>query len=199
MDKQTTSTNKHCIVTLATLITSVRIILIPFIVMNLVAHAWKDAFILILIAALTDLFDGALARYRGETTWFGACLDPVADKLLLLSLFGTLAYMQAPYHLPLWFFWILLCKEVVQIGSVVYLYAIGSYFVPRPIWTGKISTALQIGILLLFLGSYVFTYQWEPSMFITILLSISVGMSILSYVQYILAWYRQRFKHEGSV
>lgn len=191
-------TRKHRIITLATLLTSLRIMLIPFVVIQFLHHAWSHAFGLILVAALTDLFDGALARYRGETTWFGACLDPVADKLLLLSLFGTLVYIQAPHPIPQWFFWILLCKEVVQIGSVIYLYVMGSYFVPRPMWIGKISTTLQIGTLLLFLGSYVFAYPWEPRVF-TILLGISVGMSILSYVQYVLLWYRQWFNREGSV
>ncbi len=73
---------------MANLLTLARIALIvPFAALFFISAAWalKAAFVIFTIAALTDFFDGRLARSRGETTALGAALDPLADKLLIAA------------------------------------------------------------------------------------------------------------------
>lgn len=70
-----------------TVLTLFRVLLIPFFVLAyyLIPHSWSGFFssLLFLIAAVTDVFDGYLARRLGQTTKFGAFLDPVADKIMV--------------------------------------------------------------------------------------------------------------------
>lgn len=180
------------IITIPTIITSIRIVLTPFIVMSIVAQSWGMAFLLVVVAASTDIIDGAVARYLHEQTFFGACLDPVADKIFLLSTCGALTFVQIPCQgIPLWFFMVILCKELIQIGSVLYLYGTGKSFVPRPTWVGKFTTLLQIVCVLVLISSYFFAYTLKQSMFYVLLLSI-ILMSIVSYVQYVALWYKQQ-------
>lgn len=180
------------ILTIPTLITSIRIFLTPFIVMRIVDQSWGMAFLFVVIAAFTDVIDGAVARYLHEQTLFGACFDPVADKIFVLSTCAALSFVQLPYqNIPLWFFFFLFCKELIQVGSVLCLYLLGKSFILRPTWVGKLTTLLQIICVLVLISSYFFAYTVKQSMFYVLLLSI-ILMSIVSYVQYVALWYKQR-------
>src|SRR5690349_20790870 len=91
-------------ITIPTLFTILRIVLVPIIVGAMVAGWWGCAFLFFVVACLTDVIDGLLARLLNEKTLFGAFLDPIADKLLLISCFFTLAFVTTPLFLiPRWF------------------------------------------------------------------------------------------------
>ena len=79
--------------------TLLRIASVPFIVASMVTQHWGIAFFLILFASATDLLDGFLARNFDQKTFLGACLDPIADKILILSCYFTLAFWQSPLFL----------------------------------------------------------------------------------------------------
>src|SRR5882724_10959589 len=79
--------------TIATLCTIARILLTPMIVLAMMSGQWTGACALFICAALTDFFDGFLARYCNQKTFLGACLDPIADKFLLISCFFALAFI----------------------------------------------------------------------------------------------------------
>jgi cardiolipin synthase len=107
-------------VTLSTLFTMLRVLVAPIIVYSMVTDHWDLAFFLFLAAALSDTVDGTLARLRDEQTFLGASLDPIADKILLLSIFFTLAFVETPlFAIPLWFVLLVLAKEVLQIGGAI--------------------------------------------------------------------------------
>src|SRR5712664_4067338 len=84
---------------LANWLTVLRILLIPVFVTLLVYKQRGPALTVFLAAALTDLLDGYVARRRGSQSRLGAFLDPMADKLLLISSFVTLTWLKA---LPFW-------------------------------------------------------------------------------------------------
>ena len=110
-------------ITLATLFTLMRIVLTPFIVISMVAQQWGIAFFLFLIAASTDIVDGNLARFFNAKTFLGAVLDPIADKVLLLSVFFTLAFVQSPlFNIPLWFVFLVLLRELILISGSCFLF-----------------------------------------------------------------------------
>src|SRR5580692_5076354 len=75
------------------LLTLLRICLTPFLVVAVLERRFVPAFVLFLMAACTDAMDGLLARWLRQRTMIGQYLDPVADKLLLSSLFLVLTYM----------------------------------------------------------------------------------------------------------
>jgi cardiolipin synthase (CMP-forming) len=75
------------------LLTLLRICLAPFLVLAVLERRFVPAFVLFLMAACTDAMDGLLARWLRQRTMLGQYLDPVADKLLLSSLFLALTYM----------------------------------------------------------------------------------------------------------
>jgi CDP-diacylglycerol--glycerol-3-phosphate 3-phosphatidyltransferase len=113
-------------------------------------HRWI-AFTVFAIMAITDKLDGYLARKLNQTTKAGALLDPVADKLLIACSVIILSFdWVAPpgFAIPLWVVAAVYGKDLlVAVGAIVLLSIIGKLDIrPRPL--GKISTALQLSMVL---------------------------------------------------
>ena len=176
--------------TVATMVTLARIALVPVIVGSMVIGQWGTAFSFFVVAALTDLFDGLLARWNDEKTFLGACLDPIADKILLVSCFFTLGFVQSPlFSIPLWFVALVVCKEVLQItGSILFYYNRG-YLDVQPTMLGKSTTVYQMGFIVWLFACYFF--HWVPTKTYYVMLSTMVGLICASFVQYALIGLRQ--------
>ena len=146
-------------ITLATVVTIVRIILTPIIVYSMMTQQWGMAFSFFVVAAATDLFDGWCARMRNEQTFLGACLDPIADKFLLVSCFITLAFVQMPCGaVPVWFVLVLLAKECALLFGGLTLTFVYQQSIIMPSPLGKLTTAVQIlCIMWLFICSF---FNW---------------------------------------
>jgi cardiolipin synthase (CMP-forming) len=133
--------NRSHSVTLANKITIVRIVLIPVIVIGLLQLRpfWPDA--LFIFCALTDVLDGFIARRRGEKSVVGAFLDPVADKLLLVSVYLTLAHIK---QLPIWVFVVVFSRDLlIFLGwNILYTLTQDARLTPRVL--GRITTILQL-------------------------------------------------------
>ncbi|HEV2916869.1 MAG TPA: CDP-alcohol phosphatidyltransferase family protein [Candidatus Babeliales bacterium] len=147
--------------TVSTAITLVRIIVTPIIVLLLCYQHIPEAFVLFVCAALTDMLDGALARARNEQTFLGACLDPIADKILLISCFATLAWIKTPlFPIPQWFVWLVLIKELLLIIGIIFLYVYTGVIRIFPTQLSKITTLIQICFIgWLFICYF---YAWLP-------------------------------------
>src|SRR5450830_1765674 len=101
-------------------LTMMRMLLIPAFVILLMYSYRGWALVIFLTAGLTDLFDGLIARMtRGDTT-LGAWLDPMADKLLLVSMFVMLhrPAIGGPNRLPLWFPVLVISRDVAIVATV---------------------------------------------------------------------------------
>ncbi len=171
-------------ITLSTAITFMRVVLIPFIIGSMVTGYWGAAFVLFVIAALTDLLDGNLARLLDEKTFLGACLDPVADKLLLLSCFFTLAFVQSPlFSIPLWFVLLVLCRELILISGIIILFLLDGHIQVRPTLFGKLTTVVQMGFIIWLFACYFF--RWLPIKTYYTMLGVVILMVFLSLIQYI--------------
>ena len=110
-------------ITVPTMLTLLRLVLAPCVVGMMIMHKWGIACLLFLGAAFTDVLDGMLARAYNEKTFLGAYLDPIADKVLVLSVFFTLAFVQSPlFSVPLWFVVVILIKELILIGGSLMMY-----------------------------------------------------------------------------
>jgi cardiolipin synthase (CMP-forming) len=135
-------------ITWATLCTFVRIILTPFIVCAILCEQWILSIVLFLIAALTDLCDGMIARFCEQQTFLGAWLDPVADKILMIATFCALYTAQSTFLIPCWFLIVLIMKEIIQLIGALVLYGYCNATVIAPTALGKITTGIQAFFIL---------------------------------------------------
>ncbi len=171
-------------ITIATLFTIMRLTLTPFIVGSMVSGYWGVAFLLFVFAALTDVIDGALARLCGQKTFLGACLDPIADKVLLLSCFATLAFIDTPlFTIPQWFVLFVLGKEVLQVGGAIVLYNMKGHLDVRPTLLGKLTMVAQVCFIIWLFACYFF--HWMPIKTYYTMLSVLLILVFAALVQYV--------------
>lgn len=161
--------------TLASKITVLRIIAIPFLAIALIQHQLIYAQIIFCLSVFSDALDGAIARLRGERTPLGAFLDPMADKLLLVVSYIIFSYLN---WIPLWVFVAVVSRDLIIIlgWSVVYILTGNSKIEPRPL--GKITTVLQMAVA----GARLFSISGHPY---SVLLSAMVAATIVSAGDYV--------------
>jgi cardiolipin synthase len=182
--------------TAANQLTILRMLLIPAFVILLTYGYRGWALVAFLTAGLTDMLDGLIARSTGQNTELGAWLDPVADKLLLVTMFIvlTLPGIGSANQLPLWFT-ILVISRDVAIGATVLVYnlAVGPRTF-RPSIFGKIATATYIvtGVITLY-----FNYLNQRSDVVTAFIYGSLAITFVSAGHYLLQMIR--LTNSGSV
>jgi cardiolipin synthase len=140
--------------TAANQLTILRMLLIPpFVILLLYGHrGW--ALITFGVAALTDLLDGLIARATGQKTTLGAWLDPMADKLLLVTMFIvlTLPGIGLVNRLPVWFTVLAISRDVAIVLTVAVVNLAVGRRTFRPSIFGKIATATYVltGVITLY-------------------------------------------------
>ncbi|WP_229677832.1 CDP-alcohol phosphatidyltransferase family protein [Caldovatus sediminis] len=139
--------------TLPNAITLARICAVPAAVWLMLQERLDLAFWLFVGAGVSDAVDGWLARVRNARSALGAVLDPVADKVLLVSVYVTLA---AVHVLPSWLAILVVFRDLLIVGGVLVLAVIGAPPRIRPLLISKVNTALQIALaaLALLVGGY---------------------------------------------
>jgi CDP-diacylglycerol--glycerol-3-phosphate 3-phosphatidyltransferase/cardiolipin synthase len=148
--------------TWANRITLFRLILIPVFITLMLYYAeacknnenpdlWRWwALIVFTIAALSDALDGYLARNFNQHTPLGSVLDPIADKLLMLSAVITLSFIHIDggVGFPIWFPVIIISRDVLLLlGSIIVYLTIHTFDV-KPHWTGKCGTFFQLAAII---------------------------------------------------
>ena len=105
------------------------------------AGDYHQATLIFLLAAASDGLDGYIAKRFNAVTTFGTVLDPVADKLLMDSLFLTLAFEG---HLPPWIAVLVIARDLLIVAGTLALRYLAGRFRVEPLFLGKISTFMQI-------------------------------------------------------
>lgn len=127
-------------------LTLLRMLLIPVFAICVIYDYLGPALAVFATAGLTDLLDGLIARRAGQKTTLGAWLDPMADKLLLVTTFVvlTLPLEHLTSRLPLWLTVLVISRDVCIVATVAIVnFAVGRRtFVPSLL--GKIATATFI-------------------------------------------------------
>ena len=171
-------------ITISTMLTIARIVMTPFIVVAMIVGQWGVAFWLFIIASALDVLDGNLARWLNQQTFLGACLDPIADKILLVSCFAALAFVQSPlFSIPLWFVLLVLIKELIIIFGSFLIYFIKGHLEVSPTVLGKATTVAQVWFIIWLFACYFF--GWVPVRTYYTALGILFVLVSLSLFQYI--------------
>src|SRR3972149_6416091 len=97
-------------------LTILRLIFIPFVILSIFLGQYGTAFVLVLIAGISDGLDGVLARRLGQQTTLGMYLDPIADKLLLSSSFVALGLA---HQIPHWVVILVLSRDVIILATAL--------------------------------------------------------------------------------
>ena len=140
------------ILTVPNMLTVFRMVLIPVFVTLLFYQRFLWALGVFVIAGLTDGLDGLLARRFAQESQLGTILDPIADKLMLVSAFIVLSMRSVfpqplPSHLPVPF-WVtvaVISRDVFIIVGAAAINVMTGFRGFRPSWLGKLNTAIQIG------------------------------------------------------
>jgi len=171
--------------TLANQLTILRIMLIPAFVLLVVYGYMGWALLTFLIAGVTDALDGLIARRAGQRTSLGAWLDPMADKLLLVTTFIVLTLPSLPLanHIPLWLTVVVITRDVVIVGVVAIVNLAVGPRTFRPSIFGKLATATYIvtSVVVMY-----FNYLGEPSMVVDLMVWLSLALTLISSADYFL-------------
>ena len=164
---------------LPNIITTLRLLLLPVFLTLLVYRRPGPALAVLVLAALSDALDGLLARWLDQKTAIGSFLDPLADKLLSMSGFVTLAFIGP---IPAWFVIVVISRDViVSLGSLV-LYLHDGRLEIAPSLTGKAATLAQFATLvatLLLQFSAIGESAWLA------LLALTAALTVASGLQYV--------------
>jgi cardiolipin synthase len=171
------------ILTLANQLTILRVVLIPAFVLLTVYGYLGAALLVFLTAGLTDALDGLIARRASQRTSLGAWLDPMADKLLLVTTFIVLTLPEVPLtnHIPLWLTILLITRDVVIVGVVAIVnLAVGPRTFRPSVW-GKLATATYIvtSVVVMY-----FNWRRQSSLAIDVVLYLSLGFTLISAADY---------------
>ena len=128
------------LLTAPNIVTFARLCAVPLAFWLVLEHRLDQAFFLFVAAGLSDAVDGWLARRYGGNA-IGALLDPVADKALLVTMYVTLAAVDA---LPAWLAILVVFRDLVIVGGVLILGVLGHPVVIRPLYISKLNTMFQI-------------------------------------------------------
>ena len=162
-----------------------RILLVFPILLLLLQEQFANALVLFAVAGVSDGVDGFLAKRFNWQTWIGGLLDPLADKLLLVSSFVALGWLGL---LPLWLVALVFLRDLVIVaGAFYYHYHVGKVG-GEPTLISKVNTFVQILLVLLVVFAQIFAV---PGLLIQLLIAIVTITTISSGVDYVIKWSRR--------
>lgn len=180
------------------LISILRIFLVVPVVWLLLEHKYADALILFAIAGISDGLDGYLAKRNNWGTRLGSVLDPIADKLLLVSSYIVLGWLGL---VPGWLVFAVLGRDAVIIsGALGFHFLIGKYDM-SPSMISKTNTAAQIVLVVIVI--YAQTMHIIPSLFVEGLIYFVLITTVLSGIDYVMVWGRrawhEHYRHKNQI
>jgi cardiolipin synthase len=167
------------------LITLARVLLVPVIVWAITSGQMTIAFMLFLVAGLSDAVDGFIAKRFDMASELGAYLDPLADKAMIVSIYVALGIAGA---IPVWLVILVVSRDLMIVSAVILSWLIGKPVTVRPHPISKLNTVAQIvlaGLVLASLG-----FRWEVGAAIVATMAAVTVLTLLSIGFYLAEWVR---------
>ena len=181
------------ILNIPNVLTLARILLTPFIVFAILEQQPTLALLLMGAAGLTDMLDGAIARYFNQRSVVGAFMDPLADKLMLISAIGTLYLVD---HIPLFLFLAVIFRDIIIIVGAIAYEMVTHQLKMQPSMTSKITTVLQILLALTVLAEM--AWQIPGDGFKQAVIWATFLFTCISGIQYMIVWMRKAVTAEDD-
>jgi cardiolipin synthase len=175
--------------TAANQLTLLRVLLIPAFVILVVYGYLGWALVVFAAAGLTDALDGLIARRTGQKTTLGAWLDPMADKLLLVTTFVVLTWpgLGLANRLPIWLTVLIISRDVVIVLTVAIVNLAVGQRTFRPSFYGKVATATYI---LTAVVAMFFNWRGYQSAWVAGFIWASLAITLVSSLHY--GWHATR-------
>jgi len=167
------------------LITLARILLVPVVVWAIASNQMLFAFLLFAAAGVSDAVDGFLAKRFNMTSELGAYLDPLADKVLIVSIYISLGIADV---LPRWLVILVVSRDLLIVGGVLLAWLIRRPVDVKPHPVSKANTAAQLLLVGLVLASLGFGF--DAGWGLTLLIAAVTVLSLLSVAVYLREWVR---------
>lgn len=173
------------------IITILRAILVPFIFWSLIAGHTHTALILFVIAGISDALDGFLAKRYAWQSELGAYLDPIADKLLLVSVFVALGVLKS---VPLWLVVAVVSRDILIVLAVLISWLMNHPVQIRPQLLSKANTVAQISLAAVVLANSAFVLGLDG--LVTGLVWTTGLLTLLSLLAYMRTWLEHMSQHD---
>jgi cardiolipin synthase len=167
------------VVNVPNILTVLRILLAPLFVILLLKEMPGYALVVFSIAGISDGLDGFIARYTNQRTVLGSYLDPLADKLLLITAYVSLAVL---HLIPSWLSVLVICRDVIILIGIAVFSITGVPVSIKPSIPSKCTTVFQLATIFFSLLNSSLSFQ--PLLFQT-LIWITAGLTIFSGLHYI--------------
>ena len=168
---------------LPNIITILRLLLAPLIVILMLKGLMGAAFLIFLAAGISDAVDGLVAKRFGQVTDLGTYLDPIADKVLVVSIYVTLG---AGDHLPVWLVILVVSRDLLIVGGALLSHAMDLVLKIRPLLISKINTTAQIALAAIVLGEL--GLDFNSGGLIPLVVVIVAATTVLSGTNYLVQW-----------
>ena len=166
-------------------ITLGRIISVPVIFWLLLTDHSRIAFFVFVCAGISDALDGYLAKTYDWRTELGSYLDPLADKLLIVSIYIALAVRE---ELPLWLVIAVVSRDILIVAAVLLAWLLDQPVRVKPLTVSKVNTAVQILLAATILADEAFGLGLEVTRLV--LIWTTGALTLLSLAAYLWAWFR---------
>jgi len=180
------------VLNLPNFITFLRIGAIPIFLILLTDERYTEALVVFIFAGITDSLDGLIARLMDSRTTLGAFIDPLADKLLLISSFVILAFLG---FIPRWLTVLVISRDVIILsGFIVLFFVTGHSIEVRPSFVGKACTFFQLLTVILTLVA-LHNAHWTFPLVWHVTLTLAGAATVISGLQYLsraLVWFNQQ-------
>ena len=167
------------------LITLARILLVPVVVWAIASNQMLFAFLLFAAAGVSDAVDGFLAKRFGMASELGAYLDPLADKVLIVSIYVSLGIVDA---LPRWLVILVVSRDLLIVGGVLFSWLLGKPVSVKPHPVSKANTAAQlllVGLVLAALG-----FRFDAGLALKLTTAAVAALTLASVAVYLREWVR---------
>lgn len=165
-------------------ITISRVALVPVLVLLLRDQRFPSALAVFALAGLSDALDGYIAKRYGLVSQFGAILDPLADKILLVTSYVMLAVLSL---IPFWLVVAVVSRDLLIVGGyLAYTLAAGTTVQMRPTALSKLNTLLQILLVIAVLAQAALGVQAHEA--IAALIGAALGTTVASGLHYLWTW-----------
>jgi cardiolipin synthase len=165
------------------LITLARILLVPVVVWAIASNQMLFAFLLFAAAGISDAVDGFLAKRFGMTSQLGAFLDPLADKVLIVSIYVSFGIVDA---LPRWLVILVVSRDLLIVGGIIFSWIVNKPVSVKPHMVSKINTAVQlllVGLVLAALG-----FGFDPGWLMSLTIALVAALTLASVAIYLREW-----------
>jgi cardiolipin synthase len=169
---------------LPNLITLARIALVPVLILLLKDQDYATGLLVFVIAGASDALDGYLAKRLNAQSRLGAILDPVADKLLLVSTYVMLTLLG---HIPFWLVLVVVFRDLLIVGGYVLYTSHAGPVKMRPSILSKLNTLMQIALATLVLAQQAAGLAWPPMVLDALVIAVLVT-TVASGAHYLWSW-----------